>query len=188
MPDPVPGFVIGYACLWRDEALRGQDEGRMDRPSVIVVAVRHDDGKTIITVAPVTQSAPTRPDIAIEIPARTRRRLGLDAARSWIIAADLNRFPWPGVDPRPSARGEATHAHGLLPTAMYRQPRDRVLTLARAGRTATTSRGDEGRDDLCSTAALGVRPLRDGNRGGASLDFLGRGCAVGGAGLARVHR
>jgi len=142
LPDPVPGLVIGYAYLWRDEALRGQDEGRKDRPCVIVLSVENQRGRKVVTVAPVTHSPPTHPDTALEIPADTKKRLGLDAERSWIVAADLNRFIWPGVDLRPTARGRSTYAYGLLPAAFYAQLRDRVLILARAGRAALTARGE----------------------------------------------
>ncbi len=142
LPDPVPGLVIGYAYLWRNEVLRGQEEGRKDRPCVIVLSVRSEDGKTVVTVAPVTHSPPAHPETAIEIPSWTKQRLGLDTAPSWIIAADLNRFVWPGVDLRPIARGEATYACGLLPAALYRELRDRVLALARPRRVGVTPRGE----------------------------------------------
>ncbi len=142
LPDPTPGLVIGYAYLWRNEARQGHEEGRKDRPCVIVLSVRNRDGRTIVTVAPITHTLPASPDIAVEIPAETKARLGLDGARSWIIAADLNRFIWPGVDLRPTARGGRTHAHGLLPPALYAQVRDRVLALARTGRASLTPRDE----------------------------------------------
>ena len=142
LPDPVPGLVIGYAYLWRDEARRGQDEGRKDRPCVIILSVHSREGLTIVTVAPVTHTPPATPDIGVEIPAQTKARLGLDSERSWIIAADLNRFVWPGVDLRPTTRGEHTHAYGLLPAALYTRLRDKVLALARTGRTAITPRDE----------------------------------------------
>lgn len=141
IPEPVPGLVIGYAYLWRDEALRGQEEGRKDRPCVIVLAVESRDGQTVVTVAPVTHSPPPHPESAVEIPVATKQRLGLDARRSWIVAADLNRFVWPGVDLRPVMRGATRYAYGQLPDAVYRQLRDKVLTLARAGRASLTRRG-----------------------------------------------
>ena len=142
LPEPVPGLVISYAYLWRDEALRGQEEGRKDRPCVIILAVEEGNGRTVVTVAPVTHTPPTHPESAIEIPAATKQRLGLDSARSWVIAADLNRFVWPGVDLRPIRRGAKTYSHGLLPAALYRQVRDRVVALARAGRTSITPRSE----------------------------------------------
>ena len=142
LPDPAPGLVIGYAYLWRDEALRGLEEGRKDRPCVIILAVETRDGQTMVTVAPITHSPPAHPESAVEVPAATKARLGLDGERSWIIAADLNRFAWPGVDLRPTQRGSNKYAYGLLPAALYRQVREKVLALARAGRAAMTTRGD----------------------------------------------
>jgi hypothetical protein len=142
LPEPVPGLVIGYAYLWRDEALRGLEEGRKDRPCVIILSVATEAGRTVVTVAPITHAAPPHPDSAVEIPPAAKARLGLDGQRSWIIAADLNRFIWPGGDLRPVKRGSASYAYGLLPAALYRTVRDRVLALARAGRAGLTPRGD----------------------------------------------
>jgi hypothetical protein len=141
LPPPRPGLVVSYAYLWRDQAMAGLEEGRKDRPCVVILAARAEGGRTIVTVAPVTHRAPARPELGVEIPPTTKRRLGLDEARSWIIAHDLNRFEWPGVDLRPVSRGAARFDYGELPAALYRQLRDRVLMLAREGRTSTTSRG-----------------------------------------------
>lgn len=93
-----------------------------------------------MTVAPITHSPPLHPETAIELPAATKARLGLDSDRSWIIAAELNRFVWPGVDLRPIRCDTSVHAYGLLPATLYRQVRDKVLALARKGRTAMTKR------------------------------------------------
>jgi len=142
LPDPEAGLVIACSYLWRDEALRGLEAGRKDRPCVIVLAVAQVDGRTQVTVAPVTHSPPARPEFAVEIPQETKRRLGLDSERSWIVASDLNVFVWPGVDLRPTTRGGTTYSYGLLPGALYRQLRDKVLALARAGRAQATSRTD----------------------------------------------
>jgi hypothetical protein len=142
LPVLPPGLVISYAYLWRDEARSGQEETRKDRPCVIILSVETKDGQTVVTVAPVTHSPPTHPESVVEIPPATKARLGLDAARSWIVAADLNRFVWPGVDLRPTRRGGTEYAYGLLPAALYRELRDKVLALARAGRAAITARGD----------------------------------------------
>jgi hypothetical protein len=140
LPEPVPGLVISYAYLWRDEALRGQEEGRKDRPCVIILSVEETDGRIIVTVAPITHSPPAYTESALEIPAATKQRLGLDSERSWVIAADLNRFVWPGVDLRPIRRGARTYAYGQIPAVFYRQLRDRVVALARAGRASVTPR------------------------------------------------
>lgn len=138
LPEPVPGLVIGYAYLWRDEAARGQTEGRKDRPCVIVLSVRTVAGETVVTVAPITHTPPKRPELGIEIPAETKRRLRLDEQPSWVIATELNQFIWPGVDLRPNAQGE--FSYGLLPAGLYRIVRDRILDFARAGRARMTPR------------------------------------------------
>jgi hypothetical protein len=142
LPRPVPGLVIRYAYLWRDEAMRGQAEGRKDRPCVIVVAVEAIEGRTLVTVAPVTHTPPERDALAVEIPSATKRRLGLDGDRSWIVAADLNRFVWPGVDLRPLTSGSERYAYGLIPANLYRELRERILAVARSGAVAITPRTD----------------------------------------------
>ena len=133
-------MVLHYAYLWRDEALRGREEGAKDRPCVVILSVADEGGRKIVTVAPITHSSPRHPDSAIEIPTATKARLGLDRERSWIVAADLNRFVWPGVDLRPVRRGATTFVHGALPHALYETVRTRVLDLARARRLRMTSR------------------------------------------------
>lgn len=140
LPDPAPGLVIGYAYLWRDEAARGLEEGRKDRPCVIVLSVQTVESRAVVTVAPITHTPRGRPDQAVEIPAATKARLGLDSGRSGIIASDLNRFIWPGVDLRPIARGSQRYDYGLLPSDLFRQVRDKILRLARTGRAAMTAR------------------------------------------------
>jgi len=140
LPDPAPGLVIGYVYLWRDEALRGREEGTKDRPCVIILSVQDIEGETVVTVAPITHSPPAEPSLAIEMPAGVKQRLGLDDQRSWIIAADLNRFVWPGVDLRPTRRDSRAFVYGLLPASFYRDVRDKVLTVARAGRARITAR------------------------------------------------
>ncbi|MEA2754457.1 MAG: hypothetical protein QOJ54_746 [Aliidongia sp.] len=99
MPIPAPeaGLVISYAYLWHYEHRVGQEEGRKDRPSVIVLsAERAEDGATIVTALPVTDD----PAAAVEMPQAVKRLLGLDDHRSWIVVAEGNEFLWPGYDLR----------------------------------------------------------------------------------------
>lgn len=140
LPAPVPGLVIRYAYLWRDEALRGLEEGVKDRPCVVILAVETAGGDTVVTVAPITHAPPRHPETAIEIPAATKRRLGLDGERSWIIAADLNRFVWPGVDLRPVTPGSGRFDYGLILGSVYLAVKERVLALARSGKLSSTAR------------------------------------------------
>jgi hypothetical protein len=118
-PEPRPGLVVRYAYLWRDEAVRGREEGRKDRPCVVVLAVRARGEELVVTVAPITHSPPSATARAVELPAPTKQRLGLDEARSWIFTDDLNRFVWPGPDLRPVPGRSDTFAYGLIPAALW---------------------------------------------------------------------
>jgi hypothetical protein len=128
-PEPAAGLVIRYAYLWREEYLKGRDEGAKDRPCAIILARELVDGETQVIVLPITHSPPTDPNDAIEIPPETKRRLGLDSDQSWILLTEANSFGWPGPDLRPKdAGGEATDvAFGFLPQKFFRQVRDKFL-------------------------------------------------------------
>ena len=122
-PQPVPGLVIRYAYLWREEQLRGQEDGRKDRPCAVILVTTADQGDRLVTVLPVTHTPPTDPLLAVEIPPATKRRLGLDAERSWIVLTEANRFVWPGPDLRPTRAGleGSTVAYGVLPRALFHE-------------------------------------------------------------------
>jgi hypothetical protein len=122
LPNPEPGLVVSFAYLWHSEYEQGRYEGVKYRPCVIVISVQALSGRHMVTVAPVTHSAPTRPDDAIEIPADTKRRLGLDDARSWVVVNEVNDFAWPGPDLLPTV-------YGFLPPGLYRRIRDRIKAL-----------------------------------------------------------
>jgi hypothetical protein len=116
LPKPTPGLVIRYSYLWHAEFLEGREEGEKDRPCAIVLAVKSEDDKTIATVLPITHSMPKSLELAIEIPAAVKKRLGLDSARSWVVFGEFNRFTWPGPDlRRVPGRDDASIAYGSLP-------------------------------------------------------------------------
>ena len=101
LPEPEPGLVISYAYLWHHEHQSGHDEGRKDRPCVIVLAAdRTSDGATVVTVAPITHRPPEDAAAAVEIPRAVKDSLGLDLERSWVIVNEGNKFVWPGFDLR----------------------------------------------------------------------------------------
>jgi len=141
-PDPQPGLVIRYAYLWRSEANRGQEEGVKDRPCAVVLAVKQHEDKITVVVAPITHTPPADLKTAIELPSETKRRLGLDDDRSWIIANDLNYFTWPGPDLRLADPGKPQRgiAYGLLPFKITQQLIRTVILLRREGRTKTVNR------------------------------------------------
>lgn len=142
LPEPKVGLVIRYAYLWRQEALAGRDEGRKDRPCVILLVGRSREGGPLVTVAPITHTAPDpeRRADAIELPGPTQLRLGLDGERSWVLASDLNPFVWPRFDLRPIRRGAETVAFGFLPASLVQDLRARVLAVARRGGPVVTPR------------------------------------------------
>jgi hypothetical protein len=127
-PSPRAGLVIRYAYLWQAEHRRGQEEGSKDRPCAVVLVTTNRQGREVVTVLPVTHTPPSDQSDAVEIPAQTKRRLGLDHERSWIVVTEANRFAWPGPDLRPARSGDMESvAYGLLPEDLFNRVRDMVL-------------------------------------------------------------
>ncbi len=89
---------------------------------------------------PITHSPPNNPDEAIEIPTASKRRLGLDDERSWIVLTESNRFVWPGPDMRPV--DSDTGYFGPLPPALFAEVKRRFVELARAQRHRATPRNE----------------------------------------------
>ncbi len=140
IPNPEAGLVISYAYLWHHEYQAGREEGRKDRPSVIVLAInRETDGATIVTVLPITHSPSTDPASAVEIPLRVKRRLGLDDDRSWIVVAEGNEFLWPGYDIRKLPHDDR-YDYGFRPPRFFDQVLEAFVAFYRAGRVSRAPR------------------------------------------------
>ncbi len=136
LPIPEPGLVISYSYLWRHEHNRGLEEGRKDRPCLIVLSVqRVSQQPPRVTVAAITHSPPQESAFAVEIPARVKQHLGLDDARSWIILDEVNQFDWPGFDLRPVPGRTDRFAYGFIPPRLYDAARS-ILLEASARRKA----------------------------------------------------
>ena len=119
IPAPEPGLVINYAYLWHHEHLAGHEEGRKDRPSVIVLCVDEPEaGITVVTVLPVTHAPPQIEGEGIELPAAIKRHLGLDDQPSWVMVSEGNEFVWPGYDLR-KRRRYGSYSYGLLPPRFF---------------------------------------------------------------------
>lgn len=119
IPAPEPGLVISYAYLWHREFNAGQEEGRKDRPSVIVLCVDEPEaGVTVVTVVPITHVAPNLKDEAVELPPEVKRHLGLDDLPSWVVISEGNEFVWPGYDLRKRSKGGG-YSYGLLPPRLF---------------------------------------------------------------------
>ncbi len=135
-PTPVAGMVIRYAYLWQNEHARGLEEGVKDRPCAVLLAVTDEAGERQIIVLPITHAPPRDLALAVEIPTATKRRLGLDSERSWVVIAEANRFTWPGPDLRPMTLGDASSVvYGELPADLFRKIRDTWLASATARRS-----------------------------------------------------
>ena len=139
IPSPEPGLVINYAYLWHHEHERGAQEGRKDRPTVIILAVeREAEGAMVVTVVPITHRRPDPADAGVEIPAAVKRHLGLDDEASWIVVAEGNEFVWPGYDLRP--RPDGSYAFGYLPPRLFNRVREAFVAFSRRGRLRKASR------------------------------------------------
>lgn len=112
--------MISYAYLWWHEHNRGQEEGRKDRPCVVVLAIDRPSGKSArVTVAAITHTPPGCESVALEVPPSVKRHLGLDDARSWIVLDEVNQFDWPGFDLRPISARDGSQAYGFIPPNLY---------------------------------------------------------------------
>ncbi len=141
LPLPEAGLVICYAYLWRSEEQRGREEGTKDRPCVLVLTTREDDDRTVVLAAPITHTPPRSPDEAVEIPLPTKRRLGLDEARSWVVVNEVNRFVWPSSDLRSVSRDQPSRFdYGFLPPFLFRQIKERLVATAKARRLMVVQR------------------------------------------------
>lgn len=140
LPAPEPGLVIPYSYLWRHEHRKGQEEGRKVRPVVIVLVVETPQGGPHVTVAPITHTPPTEAELAVELPLRVKKALGLDDERSWIVVDEVNRFVWPGYDIRPVPGSRDRFAYGFIPPRLFDIVIGRILELAAARRIAETPR------------------------------------------------
>ena len=141
LPEPAPGLVIRYSYLWFEEHRKDREEGVKDRPCAVILVTQDDEGEKVVTALPVTHSPPSDPAFALEMPAETKSRLGLDAARSWIVLTEANRFLWPGPDLRPSIPGDASSvAYGLLPRAFFLKLRERFVAVLRSRKVKAVTR------------------------------------------------
>lgn len=141
LPEPQPGLVIGYSYLWLDQERAGETEGRKDRPCAIVVVTKDEDEDTLVYVVPITHTRPSDDSHAVELPRAAKRRLGLDAAPSWIVTAELNRFVWPGYDLRPISRDKPDiFAWGFLPIEIFEAVKRGISQHQRAKRLTVIGR------------------------------------------------
>lgn len=139
--EPKVGWIFRYSYLWHRQHLEGREEGDKDRPVLVLALVAAlEDGTPIVRVLPVTHTPPSDSSDAIEIPPATKRRLGPDDDRSWIVLTESNRFVWPGPDVR--LIDNETGYHGPLPPALFDQVKRRFVELAKSWRHQATARSE----------------------------------------------
>ncbi len=118
-----PGSVIRYAYLWAEEHGAGREEGRKDRPAlVLALAVRAADTGTQVLVLAITHAPPRIATDAVAFPEAEKQRLGLDDLPAWIVTSEGNAFLWPGPDIRPiPGRPPGSLTYGEVSPALLRQ-------------------------------------------------------------------
>ncbi len=139
-PNPEVGLVISYSYLWRYEHQSGAEEGRKNRPCVIVIAVEKQDANIVVTVVPITHLKPKGDSLGIEMPPRVKQHLGLDSEKSWVIISEANQFIWPGYDLRPIPGSKTEFSYGFLPPKLFEQIKSEMLKLIIKRRTNITPR------------------------------------------------
>lgn len=119
---PGRGAVIRYSYLWAEEHRSGREEGRKDRPAlVLALSTRTERDELELLVLAITHSAPAEPSAAVEVLADLKRSLGLGDSRSWIVTTEANAFVWPGPDIRPvPGRTPRTVIYGYVPERLLR--------------------------------------------------------------------
>ena len=88
----LPGQIIVYPYLWAWQQDRGETEGRKNRPTCVVVAVRGvNDELTHLALLAITTQPPQGGRMALDIPEIERQRAGLgDLKRCWIVVDEYN--------------------------------------------------------------------------------------------------
>jgi hypothetical protein len=140
LPTPEAGLVISYGYLWHYEHQAGREEGRKDRPCVIVLVVeQRNENETVVTVLPVTHRPPDNPADAVEMPSTVKRHLQLDDQRSWVVVNEGNEFLWPGYDLRKVPEADR-YDYGFLPPGFFKQVMAAFTACHKAGKAASTPR------------------------------------------------
>ena len=136
-------MVIRYSYLWEREAQLGQEEGVKDRPCAIILILLSEGKSPVVRVLPITHSPQLGPDHAREIPLLTKRRLGLDSDRAWVVLDEANDFVWPGPDLRPLITGDLNSVvYGVLPPGFMKVLREKLLATFHVQRAKAVKRTD----------------------------------------------
>lgn len=121
LPAPARGSIIRYSYLWADEDAAGREEGRKDRP-VLVLATLVGEAKAQLLVLPITHTPVSDTRMGVPVPPEIRQRLGLDDMPGWIVTTEGNAFVWPGPDIRPIPNTRPRRIlYGRVPNGLLQQ-------------------------------------------------------------------
>lgn len=142
LPTPEPGLVVCYSYLWHDESVAGREEGIKNRPCALILVSPKADG-TRILVTPITHTKPSDLSSAVEIPIKTKKRLGLDDKPAWAICSEVNEFYWPGTDLKAVSSKDPSRVHyGVLPPKLFKQIKLKIQFLSKGRRLKTVARSE----------------------------------------------
>lgn len=110
-----------------------------DRPAVIVLTLKTDQGLTKVVTVPMTTTLPKGGAKVLVVPREVQAALKLDDRPAWVVVDEVNRFDWPGHDIRPAFGGEGW-VYGRMPPRFFNRIRDAVVAAARSGELRVTSR------------------------------------------------
>lgn len=139
-PAPQGGLVIRYDYLWLSEERKGREEGTKLRPCAVVVAIDATPSEPLrVVLCGITHGAPADGDDAIRMPPAVKAHLNLDREESWIVTNEVNLVDWddPGIVP---VTPGGAWSYGLLPPALAKAVRDRIVAQARRGALPTIDR------------------------------------------------
>jgi len=139
LPDPKPGLVIRYDYLWADEAALGRDQGK-DRPACLVAASDAASTPRFVVILPITHTPPAGDTVGIEIPAKVKTAIGLDAAPSWVIVSEHNVDEWPNAGLAAVPGRPGVFAYGFIPPGLFAQIKAKFLELSQRRRGAGVRR------------------------------------------------
>lgn len=132
--EPVPGLVIRYDFLWKNEHAVGREHGAKDRPcALVLVAETYPDGSRTVVLCPISHTPPDDPGSAVEIPPKVARHLNLDDQQCWIRTHEVNTLVWDrGSIPAGVSRAEKDRwAFGELPYKLAKEVFEQVSQRSR---------------------------------------------------------
>ena len=139
LPEPRPGLVIRYDYLWTREAAAGRQQGK-ERPACLIAATDSTASPRFVVILPITHTAPSGDTVGIEIPAKVRAAIGLDAAPSWVVVSDHNVYEWPNAGLAPIPGGQGVFSYGFIPPGLFKQIKSKFLALSDRGEAAGVRR------------------------------------------------